>query len=143
MTIYPPGDRNAHQKFCEIENWAIRTSARGVRGTDHVRYELHLRDGRVLYTRISRPVDRTTYSSSMWSHILRDQLQVTEAEFWECIRSGKAPKRGRLDDIRPAIPLSIAYQLRRLGVEERDIAAMTRDEAIARLHDLRSGELGG
>lgn len=42
-------------------------------------------DGRVLRTRVSHPVDRTDYGKSLWSHILRDQLEVSEAQFWECV----------------------------------------------------------
>jgi hypothetical protein len=34
------------------------------------------------------PVGRYGYGSSLWNHILRDQLQVTEAGFWACVRDG-------------------------------------------------------
>lgn len=57
-------------------------------------YELTLHDGRVLRTRISHPVDRTVYGAAMWAHILRDQLDVEEAEFWACVLDGTLPDRG-------------------------------------------------
>jgi hypothetical protein len=48
-------------------------------GTHHVTYELDLPDGRILRTRISHPPGRTTYGpSSLWAHVPRDQLQVSE-----------------------------------------------------------------
>lgn len=63
-------------------------------GTPHVTYELTLHDGRILRTRISHPVDRTTYGAGMWSHILRDQLDVSEGEFRDCVLEGRVPARG-------------------------------------------------
>jgi hypothetical protein len=39
----------------------------GRTGTHHVTYELDLIDGGVLRTRISHPVDRSSYGRSMWS----------------------------------------------------------------------------
>ena len=54
-------------------------------GTHHDNYELTLPDGEILWTRISHPVNRTDYGPGMWADILRDQLQVSEATFWDCI----------------------------------------------------------
>ena len=55
----------------------------------HRTYELSLWDTRVLRARESKPVDKTTYQPSMWSHILRQQLEVTADESPREERSAK------------------------------------------------------
>ncbi len=107
----------------------------GRTGTHHVTYELNLRDGRILRTRISHPVDRTTYGPSIWSHILHDQLQVTDTEFWPCVQGGVKPDRGEPEALTEALPAELVYLLiSRVGLDEAAVAAMTRDEAVARLN---------
>jgi hypothetical protein len=109
--------------------------ARGRTGTHHVTYELGLKDGRVLRTRISHPVDRSTYGPSLWSHILRDQLDVTNVEFWECIQGGIKPNRGEPVVPVQALPAELVHMLiDRVGLDETAIAAMTKDEAVTRLN---------
>ena len=91
---WPQPDRENHDRFCRAEKWERVRDARGRTGTHHVTYELTLHDGRILRTRISHPVDRTAYGAAMWRHILRDQLDVTEDEFWACAQHGELPDRG-------------------------------------------------
>lgn len=108
--------------------------ARGLFGTHHVTYELALPDGRILRTRISHPVDRTDYGPSLWRHILRDQLDITEAAFWNCVRSGVKPDRGAPTPPDHALPADVVHLLiTRVGLPETEVAAMTKDEAIDRL----------
>lgn len=130
MSKHPPADRDAHRSFCVIEGWEERPSARGRRGQDHVKYELRLDDGRVLLTRISHPVDRSTYSRSMWTHILRDQLDVTEDEFWACVNDRAVPSRGRQPQPGPSLPAWLVRSLLDAGLPAEEIAAM--DEARAK-----------
>ncbi|MBI9115687.1 hypothetical protein JAV76_11745 [Sanguibacter sp. YZGR15] len=73
----------------------------------------------------------------MWSAILRDQLCVTSDEFWRCVQDGEVPAR----DVRvteppvAAIPLGVVVQLKRLvGLDDAEIAEMTKDEAVDRLN---------
>src|SRR5260370_34310462 len=86
--------RKDHEAFCEAEGWQRVRDARGRTGTHHVTDELGLPDGRVLRTWISHPVDRADYGPGLWGHILRDQLGVSEAELWACVRDGALPDRG-------------------------------------------------
>jgi hypothetical protein len=131
---WPQPTRKDHDEFCHVEGWRLVRSARGRTGTHHLTYELHLPDGRILRTRISRPVDRTDYGPSMWRHILRDQLQVTEAEFWACARDGARPDRGVPLPHPRALPADLVRLLiTKVGLAESEIASMTREEAIARL----------
>jgi hypothetical protein len=133
--MWPQPTRQDHEKFCAVEGWTPVRDARGRTGTHHVTYELHLPDGRVLRTRISHPPDRTTYGSSLWSHILRDQLQVSEEEFWACVRDGIKPGRG-VPEARPeALPADLVHLLlTRVGLAESEVAAMTKAEAVERLN---------
>lgn len=127
-----PGTRTDHERFVVREGW------RQVRSTHHETYVLTLPDGRVLRTRISRPPDRTTYGARLWAHVLRDQLQVTEQEFWACVRDGALPDRRpdpRPDAPDTAIPFEVADLLvGRVGLRREDLIGMTRDDAIARLN---------
>ena len=99
-------------------------------------YELRLHDGRILRTRISHPPDRTTYGKSIWSHILRDQLSVSEAEFSACAQKKVKPDRGEPKMPEQALPADLVHLLiTRLGLSEAEIADMTREDAIARMQE--------
>lgn len=93
----------------------------------HRTYELTLWDQRILRTRISRPINTSTYAASTWAHILRHQLEVSADEFWDCALNGLAPDRGepviqQLDD---ALPLFLFRQLQQLGIPDNEIAILT------------------
>ena len=139
---FPVPTRELHEKFCITENWTSRKSATGRRGTHHRNYELALPDGRILLTRISHPVDRTTYGASIWSHILRDQLLVTDSEFWECVHDGVLPNRGVSPIPQNPIPLAVINTLvNQVGLPEREVNQMTKEEAITRLAEFyRNGK---
>jgi hypothetical protein len=75
---------------------------------------------RILRTRISHPVDRTKHGPSLWSHILRDQLEVTNDEFWHCVRNGAKPRRGGPDLPAESLPAELVYLLvNRVGLRRR------------------------
>jgi len=128
----PPPTRDAHATFVRTEGW------QPVASTHHETHELELHDGRVLRTRISRPPDRTTHGPSLWAHVLRDQLDVTEQEFWDCVRDGVAPDRGAPQTPDPAatIPAEVVHLLvERVGLTREQVAALGRDGAITRLNE--------
>lgn len=132
---WPLPTRKDHEKFCRVEGWKQVRDARGRTGTHHVTFELPLPDGRVLRTRISHPPDRTTYGASLWSHVLGDQLCVSEEEFWACVREGSRPDRGLPEPPREALPAELIHLLlTRVGLTEPEVAAMTRFEAVERLN---------
>jgi hypothetical protein len=125
--------RRDHDRFCQIEGWDQVRNARGRTGHHHT-HELKLADDRILRTRISHPINNETHGARTWSHILRDQLDVTEAEFWACVDERKLPDRGTAADEAPAnaLPASLVYQLIHVvGVPEAEVATMTRDRAFA------------
>lgn len=130
----PHPTRKEHEQFCRVEQWQVVRDARSRSGTHHVTYRLALPDGRVLRTRISHPVDRTDYGPAIWGHILRDQLQVTEDVFWTCVRDGVVPDRGSPAPPPSTLPAEVVHLLiARAGLDEADVAALTRAEALARL----------
>ncbi len=134
MSRFPAASRNDHQRFCELEGWRKVRNAKGRSGTHHITYELALPDGAILRTRISHPPDRSTYGKAMWSHILRDQLQVTEEEFWACVRDGARPSRGQPEQPKHAVPAALVHQLVvTFRVPETEVATMTKQEAVERL----------
>lgn len=129
-----PATRLDHQTFCITEGWTERRRATGTRGTHHVSYELALSDGRILYTRISHPVGRTDYGPGTWRHILRDQLEVTEDQFWACVEDKVLPDRGHTATSSEAIPVGVIRVLvQEAHVPEAEVRAMTKAEAVQRL----------
>lgn len=132
---WPQSTRQMHERFCQAEGWNPVRNARGGTGTHHITYELNLADGRILRTRISHLADRTTYGPSLWGHILRDQLDVTEDEFWSCVQHNLKPNRGSPEVPAEALPADLVYLLiNRVGLDEAFVAAMTKEEAVARLN---------
>jgi len=115
-------------------------NARGKTSGHHaVTYEFHLHDGRILRTRISHPPDGSTYGANIWSHILRDQLDVDEETFWACARDGEKPDRGEPETPAESLPADLAHLLvTRLHLSSAEIALMSRDEAIARMQQFWS-----
>jgi len=131
---HPAPTRQDHLRFCQIEGWRQVRSAAGKRSTHHETYELELASGSILRTRISRPPDRSVYGASLWSHILRDQLQVSADEFWGCVRHGTRPDRGAPAAPAGAIPTELLYLLKdRVGLTDEQLARMSKQTAIERI----------
>jgi hypothetical protein len=134
MTAWPRATREDHERFCQAEGWRRVRDAKGRTGTHHVTYELTLSDGQVLRTRISHPPDRTAYGDSLWSHVLRDQLKVTQDVFWACVRDGIIPDRGVRTVPHETLPADLVHLLlTRVGLTEDEVRQLTKPEAIARL----------
>jgi hypothetical protein len=70
----------------------------------------------------------------MWSHILRDQLDVDQATFWACVQDGEKPDRGAPEPPPEALPADLVHLLlTKVRLSEADVAAMSKEEAIARM----------
>jgi hypothetical protein len=134
MSAWPQPTREDHERFCMVEGWQKVRDAKGRTGTHHVTYELVLWNGEVLRTRISHPPDRTVYGTSIWSHILRDQLKVDQDAFWACVRDGTRPDRGAPAPIPEALPADLVHLLlTRVGLTEDEVRSLSKLDAIARL----------
>lgn len=128
--------RRDHKQFCETEDWDLVRDARGRAVRHHVTYELHLQDGRILRTRVSRPVNGDSYGPGLWSTILKDQLDVTAEQFWACVRDGVLPPRpgATAPVLAETLPASLAWQLvHTLGLSGDEVSALTREQAVARM----------
>lgn len=128
--------------YLEHDGWDEEPNlVRGRRRTrDHRRYRKVLADGRVLRTKVSHAT-RDEIGRSLFTHILHDQLEVTEERFWAVI-AGTAT----LDDepSAPSTPTVPGWLVLRLimtaGRSESEVAAMTPDEARAAWDAYRMGE---
>ena len=139
---FPPATRDDHDTFCEAARWSLVRGATGRPVQHHRTYELTLWDGRILRTRISQPVDGSEYASSLWSHILREQLAVTNVEFWACVRERALPDRGEpeLAPPRQSVPLYLYRELQAFGladIEILDLDAAGAAERLAALYRAR------
>jgi len=131
---WPQPTRKDHDTFCRVEQWRSVRDAKGRTGTHHVTYELELPDGRILRTRISHPVDRSDYGPSLWRHILRDQLQVSDDVFWSCVQDGIKPDRGAPIPPSESLPAELVHLLlSRVGLPESEVARMSKADAVARV----------
>lgn len=132
MTFHA-ASRREHQRFCEIEGWDEVRNSRGKTTQHRITYELLLGDGSILRTRISRPANTEAYGKNLWSHILDDQLHITEPEFWECVDNKNPPDRAPVT-ARPdstTLPAQLAYQLvHTLNLTSEVIASLTLEEAV-------------
>lgn len=131
MSKHPAATREHHDDFCVTEKWELVRGATGKPVRHHRTYELGLWDGRILRTRISKPVDSSVYSKAMWSHILREQLCVSTDEFWGCVNDEVLPDRGApalrigLDPL----PLYLVKELGRYGVGASELDGLTPAQA--------------
>jgi hypothetical protein len=135
VSKHPAPSREHHNDFCLTEGWQLVRGSAGNPVTHHRTYELTLWDQRILRTRISKPVDTSTYEASMWSHTLRNQLEVDAATFWACVQNGTVPDRGApvMRVHKDAVPYFLVHALTEMGVDENDVLALTPAEAAALL----------
>lgn len=137
-TKHPAATKNDHYDFCDIEGWEVVRGAKGKPVQHHVTFKLILGSGRILRTRISRPTNNKPYGAELFRHILRDQLEVTADTFWDCVKHRVVPEREAAAKEIPqhALPLGLAMELRRLGVDDEEIASLDAQSAAERLAEL-------
>ena len=74
------------REFLELDRWTLD------RATGHDHYEKVLPDGEILRTDASRTGDKSI-SPGRFKAILSDQLRVSEAEFWQVLRTDQPAAR--------------------------------------------------
>jgi hypothetical protein len=123
-----------HRKFVETEGWEKKGTARGKGKTgDHHRYTLKLADGTVLATRVSHG-SGSIDDPGLVARILKDQLAVSEEDFYLCVKKGKLPPRPTAPSASvPETGLDaklVRNLIRRAGLPEAEVLAMTKHEAV-------------
>lgn len=106
------------RRFCQHDRWAPKKQ------TDHWRYTKELPDGRLLRTKTSFGSGQIG-DAGLFSAILREQLQVSEAEFWRVVDgNGPAqhtPPPQTLPPAGPSLSAQTVLRLRKLGVSEQQV----------------------
>jgi hypothetical protein len=124
------------KRFCENDGWDPRKK------TDHWRYTKTLPDGRTLRTKISFGLGEI-HDPGLFAAILREQLDVSEADFWRVVREGgparRTPRAAAPAAMASGLSAATVLQLRKLGVSlDRIKRLKTQDEAEQLVERLRS-----
>jgi hypothetical protein len=118
------------RRFCEIDGWSKKESARGKAGY-HDRYRKQLGDGTILRTKVSRHEGQIG-SPSLWHHIWKDQLGLErEDQFWTALKSGK-PVQREAEAARGTPEWLIRQLIQTVGMTEAEALALSPDKAAAR-----------
>ena len=125
------------ERFCQVEGWEDRDAARGRPTGDHKRYRLRLPDGNVLTTKVSHGTGQVDVG--LFTRILRDQLQVTEQEFWAALDDRQPPVRvpAPVAPTGHRLPARLVEPLSRLGVPDEEIRGLSAEQAEALLREER------
>lgn len=119
--------------FVEHDGWTEEPNlVRGrARTSDHWRYRKDLPNGTTLRTKVSHSL-RDEIGIGLFKHILRDQLQVGEDEFWDVVRRRATEATEPRPPTAATIPGWLVQRLiLTVGLREDDIRAMTVEEARA------------
>lgn len=124
------------EEFCRTDGWEQ------IRETDHVFWQKVLASGEILQTHRSFGA-KTTFSQNVFALILRDQLRVSRAAFWNALRTGEPVDRpAAVDEAPTSYPGWVVQGLLGQGVTEAQIREWTPEEAQARLEELWSAPRG-
>ena len=124
----------------EIRDFLKHDGWKEDRATSHDFFEKTLPDGEVLRTHASRSGSKEI-SPGRFKAILADQLRLSEAEFWEVLRTRtSAPRPSPAPERAPrSLPLWLAQALEReIGLTREQIAGLDEDEARRLLTEARS-----
>jgi hypothetical protein len=130
-----------HKKFVEVEGWMKKGTANAAGKTgNHYRYSLRLTTGEILYTRVSHG-SGTINDSSLVALILREQLRVSEEDFYRCVNDGTLPPRPAPENLGvPSEGLDaklVRNLINKVGLSQSEVAAMSKAEAVEKwLHFL-------
>lgn len=122
------------EAFCRVDGWKQVPLGRS---TDHRYYRLTLDDGTALETRVSHS-SKKAISPGRWKAVLHDQLQVSEADFWNALRNkqpARRPSQPPGESEIEQVPLWAADVLSsRLRLAPAEIAQLGRERAIELAH---------
>jgi hypothetical protein len=122
------------REFLQHDRW----TADRKRSTDHDYFTKALPDGEILITKISRSRQKAM-SGGRFKAILSDQLGISEAQFWEVLRTKRPATRPvPVPEPEPvSMPLWLARELERAGITPREIERLDEPRAKALLVEIR------
>lgn len=110
---------------------------------DHRRYFRDLPDGTRLRTKVSHD-EHAEIGQDLFHRILRGQLQVDEARFWEVVRGGSGVEPQPIaPEVEPIPGWLVARLLFTVGLSEAEVAQMNADQAQAAWLDYQTGPRDG
>jgi hypothetical protein len=116
--------------------------ARGRRRTgDHRRYFRDLPDGTRLRTKVSHDED-AEIGRDLFHRILRDQLRVTEEQFWVVVHGRASRDAEPVTAVEPLPGWLVTRLIFTVGLSEEEVARMTGEEARAAWLEYQSQPLG-
>lgn len=116
--------------FCRIDGWISASDGPGRSTSKHEVWTKSLPGGATLRVVISK--GRGEYSPRMAAFILKNEVRITEHEFWSAVRTGKAPQRPGRRPARPEgelLPLSLVRALLAAGYSQSDLEGLSLEEA--------------
>ncbi len=116
--------------FCRVDRWERKADAVGRSVGKHEVWTKTLHDGSVLRTVVSK--GRGTYNPNTTAHIVKHQLCVTEAEFWDAVAKGTPPRRPETRPLKrtsETLPLSVVRALLAAGYTADDMRSLTLAQA--------------
>jgi hypothetical protein len=119
--------------FVERDGWHEEANlARGrPRRGDHLRYRKELPDGSILRTKVPHNL-RDEIGPDLFRHILRDQLRVTDDQFWAVVRRGPIDPTVSAPPQEATIPgWLVARLIYSVGLSEAEVREMTLTDALA------------
>jgi hypothetical protein len=119
--------------FCKADRWDPS------RQTKHDVYRKVLADGTALQTQTSRGKESDNIGAGLFHFILRVELQVSEAEFWEAIRTAEPasrPAHPAPPHVSPKPSAGLIFLLRKhVRVGDDEIGKLSKDEAVEMLNE--------
>jgi hypothetical protein len=118
------------RRFCEIDGWSKKESARGKTG-DHDRYVKRLGDGSILRTKASHSNDQIGHPR-LWHRIWKQQLGLeSEDQFWAALRTSMAVQREAVAP-KGTPDWLIRRLIHQVGLTEEVALSLSPEEAAAR-----------
>ena len=114
-----------------------------LRTGDHRRYFRDLPDGTRLRTKVSHD-EHAEIGKDLFRRILRDQLQVDEARFWDVVRGGSGMgTQATAPAVEPIPGWLVTRLLYTVGLSEAEVAQMNADQAHAAWLDYQTRPRAG
>jgi hypothetical protein len=130
--------------YVSNDGWTEEANlARGRRRIgDHRRYFRDLPDGTRLRTKVSHD-ERAEIGPDLFRRILRDQLRVTEDQFWAVVRGRASADAEPTTEAEPIPGWLVTRLIFTMGLSEKNVARMTVEEAQAAWMEYQTRPEGG